>query len=140
MARWPDIHPLAIAHLRTVLGMPPGGVATEVPGGDASKVGSMEWFVTEHGGFIRVARGPGSDDSVSDSFLLDVETFTGLTAGAGWTLAEDAREAMHDLAGAAVNGVLVDTVSTATAPVRVDYSPNVERYVASYRLNLRKRF
>jgi hypothetical protein len=138
MARWPDIHPLTVAHLRAALGMPEGSVSTKVHGGDANEVGSMEWFVTNHGGFVRVVRGPGTDDGVTDAPLLDVEAFAP-SEKAAWDLAERAREAMHDLAGAAVNGVLVDTVSTATAPVRVDYSPNVERFVASYRMNLRKR-
>jgi hypothetical protein len=123
MARWPDIHPLAVTYLGARLAV---RVATKVP----TDVDTLP-------GFVRVTRGPGSDDGITDAPLLDVEAFAP-SERAAWDLAERAREAMHDLAGAAVNGVLVDTVSTATAPVRVDYSPNVERFVASYRMNLRK--
>jgi hypothetical protein len=42
------------------------------------------------------------------------------------------------LAGRVVLSALVDSVRTVTGPVRVDYSPDVERVVASYRLALRK--
>lgn len=124
MARWPDVEALSVAYLNAALAV---RVATNVPAD-----------VDDLPGFVRVTRGPGSDDGITDAPLLDVEAFAP-TQGAASDLAEDAREAMHNLAGAAVNGSLVDVVSTATAPVRVEYSPNVVRYVASYRLNLRKR-
>jgi hypothetical protein len=124
MARWPDVEKLAVAYLNAALGV---RVGTNVPPD-----------VDDLPGFVRVTRGPGSDDGVTDSPLADIEAFAP-TQGAASTLAEDAREAMHALTGAAVNGDLVDSVTTATGPVRVDYSPNLERYVASYRLNLRKR-
>lgn len=125
MARWPDVQALAYAYLSTALAV---RVATKVPGD-----------VETLPGFVRVARGPGSDDGVTDSPLLDVEAFAP-TESEAWDLAELAREAMHNLTGSAVNGVLVDSVSTSTAPARVDYgNPAVERFVASYRLHLRKR-
>lgn len=121
--RWPDIEKLAVSYLEAALGV---RVATRIPG-DLS------------GSFVRVIRGPGSDDGITDAPLLDVETFAP-NQPAAYALAEDAREALHALAGKAVNGALVDTVDTATGPVRLDYgNPSVERYVASYRLNLRQR-
>lgn len=125
MARWPDVEVLAVSYLKAALNV---RVATNVP----SDVDSLP-------GFVRVSRGPGSDDGVTDAPLLDVETFAP-TQGAASDLAEGAREALHALASVAVNGAFVDTVKTATGPTRVAYSPNVERYVASYRLTLRKRF
>lgn len=124
MARWPDVEALAVAHLKAALSV---RVATDVP----TNVDSLPRFV-------RVTRGPGSDDGITDAPLLDVEAFAP-NQGDASLLAEDAREAMHALAGSAVNGDLVDSVTTATGPTRVTYSPNVERYVASYRLALRKR-
>lgn len=124
MARWPDVERLAVAYLKAALSV---RVATKVPG----DVDSLP-------GFVRVARGPGSDDGITDAPLLDVEAFAA-SQGAAADLAEDIRQAMYDLRGTAVNGALVDHVSTATGPVRIDYSPNVERYVASYRLHLRQR-
>lgn len=129
MARWPDIRPVAVAHLTTALGLAQGRVATKV-----------HQNVDTFDRFVRIARGPGSDDSVTDSFLLDAETFT-LTAAPddAWPLAEDVRQAMHALAGRVVNGVLIDSVSTSAAPTEVDYgNPKVVRFVASYRLNLRQ--
>lgn len=125
MASWPDVEALAVSYLRSVLAV---RVATNVP----PDVETLP-------GFVRVSRGPGADDGITDSPLLDVETFAP-TQGAAADLAEDARQAVHALSGHAVNGLLVDSTSTATGPVRVAYGPKVERYVASYRINLRKRF
>lgn len=89
-------------------------------------------------GFHRVTRGPGADDGVTDSPLLDVESF-GTTETDAWDLAEGARQALHKLRGRAVNGVLVDTVSTAVGPVLVDWgNPGIHRYVASYRFAFRQ--
>lgn len=124
MARWPDVEALAVSYLSSRLSSV--RVATKVP-----------VDVNDLAGFVRVARGPGGDDGVTDSPLLDVEAFAPSQQVASG-LAEDAREALHDLAGAVVGGALVDSVSTSVGPVWVEYSPHVERYVASYRLNLRK--
>lgn len=125
MARWPDVEKLAVAYLNAALSV---RVGTKVP----SDVSTLP-------GFVRVVRGPGADDGVTDSPLLDVETFAP-SQGAAADLAEDARQAVHALRGKAVNGALVDSVSTATGPVWVSYqNPDLDRYVASYRLALRQR-
>lgn len=130
-ARWPDVIPVVVSHLSSELGLVAGRVATKV----RPDVDTLD-------AFVRVARGPGSDDEVTDSFLIDCETFTLSSAPAtAWPLAEDARQAMHALAGMVVRNVLIDSVSTATSPTEIDYgNPKVTRYVASYRLNLRKKF
>lgn len=127
--RWPDIIPAVIVHLSNELGLPAGRVATKV----RSDVETVDRFV-------RVSRGPGSDDEVTDSFLVDVETFTLASQPAGaWPLAEGARQAMHDLAGRLVRDMQVDSVTTATSPTEIDYgNPKVVRYVASYRVSMRK--
>ena len=125
MASWPDVEALAVSYLRSALGV---RVSTNVP----ADVETLP-------GFVRVARGPGGDDGITDAPLLDTEAFAP-TQGAAADLAEDIRQAVHALSGRAVNGLLVDSTSTVTGPVRVAYAPKVERYVASYRLNLRKRF
>lgn len=120
---WPDVEALAVAYLRTALGV---RVSTKLPG-------NLEAAMP----MVRVTRGPGSDDGLTDSPLLDVEVFAS-NPGQMWQYAEQARQAMHALAGQAVDGVLVDTVDTAAAPTRVDYeNPAVERAVASYRMGLR---
>jgi hypothetical protein len=126
MARWPDIQRLAVAYLTSALGV---RVATRTPA-------ELETNMP----MIRVRRGPGADDGITDSPLLDVEAFAA-TEQAAWELAEDARQAVHELDGKAVDGALVDDVTTATAPVAVDWgSPAVHRFVASYRLNLRRTY
>src|SRR5690606_29706674 len=134
MDRWPDIIPVVIHHLSSSLSLPAGRVATRV----RADVDTLPEFV-------RVRRGPGSDDEVTDSFLIDVETFTlaptstNLTPPKAWNLAEDARQAMSAMAGTSFSGALVDSVSTATSPTEIDYgNPKLIRYVASYRLRLRK--
>lgn len=125
MASWPDVEALAVRYLNAALGV---RVATNVP----ADIDNLP-------GFVRVTRGPGTDDGISDEPLLDIEAFAP-SQGAASSLAENAREAMHALSGTAVNGALVDRVATATAPVRVAYSPKLTRYVASYRLSLRRKF
>lgn len=126
MPRWPDIQKLAVAHLSTALGV---RVATRTPD-DLETAMPM----------VRVRRGPGTDDGITDSPLLDVEAFAA-TEQAAWDLAEDARQAVHDLDGRSVDGALVDDVTTAAAPVAVDWgNPAVHRFVASYRLDLRRTY
>lgn len=86
-------------------------------------------------GFIRVTRGPGSDDGISDAPLVDVEAFHP-ERGQAWQIAEQARQVM--LAASNSAGVLVDSVRTVSGPVYVHYGPHVARYVASYRATLRR--
>ena len=123
--RWPDIELVVGAYLRSTL---TARVVTKLPA-------TLETAMP----LLWVARGPGSDDGFTDSPLVDVAAFAATRAGM-WDLAEDAREAMHALAGRSVGGALIDTVSTAVAPVWLDYENDaVNRAVASYRLALRKR-
>lgn len=119
---WPDIERAYVTILRETVGV---RVATDIPG-------DVE---TIPGGFIRVTRGPGSDDGITDQPLLDVETFHPERHEAE-RLAERARQAI--LASPNRAGTLIDAAVTASTPARVFYSPNVERYVASYRLRLRR--
>jgi len=122
--RWADVEVVVTTHLREATGARAG---SKLPG---DLTGSLP--------VLRVTRGPGTDDGVTDSPLVDVEAF-GADLDAAWALAEDAREAMHALRGRAIDGHLIDTVTTAVTPVRVDYgNPAVERVVASYRLAQRK--
>lgn len=120
--RFADVEALGVAYLKAATG---ARVVTDLPPtlDDALPL-------------IRVARGPGSDDEVTDSPLLDVETFAA-SRGAARSLAEDVRTAMRMLRGQSVNGYTVDDVATASGPVFVAYSPTVARYVASYRVESR---
>lgn len=122
---WPILEALAVAWLSEHLDV---GVSTDLP----------KDVETHHpDGFVRVARGPGSDDGITDEPLLDVEAFHPDRIKAA-RLAERARTAVHAMRGRLVTGELVDAVNTATGPNWVYYGPNVERYVASYRVAYRR--
>lgn len=130
MARWGDVQKVGIVALTTATGK---RAASKTPS-------DLQAVIAADGGFFRVRRGPGADDGVTDEPLLDVEAFAG-TEQAAWNLAEDARQAIHALGGQVIDGVLIDSVSTATGPVSVDWgNPAIERFVASYRLALRQQF
>jgi hypothetical protein len=88
--------------------------------------------------FVRVARGPGTDDLVTDAPLVDVECFS-TDYGTAEALAESVRQWFHALNGRMVGAVLVDRSRTSTAPQWVDYrNPATNRFVASYRLEFRQ--
>ena len=91
---WPHLEKLAVHALSS----PETGViaATKTPDDLEAKAAT---------GFYRVTRGPGSDDGITDSPLLDVESF-GTTETSAWELAENARQTVLKLRGRAVNGVL----------------------------------
>lgn len=120
---WPNVEVALIAWLNANLAV---RAATDIPG----NVGELP-------GFVAVSRGPGSDDGITDEPLIDVEAFapTRLTAG---NLAEQVRQSMHAATGQDAGGHLIDSVTTASGPSWVFYGPNVQRYVASYRVGLRK--
>lgn len=121
---WPSAEVALVAYLRSETG---AQVATKIPG-------NLETLPR----FIRVARGPGSDDLVTDSTLIDVEVFAPGHADAE-RLAEDVRQAMHRLSGRKAGAVLVDRVRTSTSPLWVDYkNPATNRFVASYRFEYRQ--
>lgn len=120
---WPILEPELVKHLGVELG---GRVGTHVP----PDIDSLDWFV-------RVARGPGTDDGLTDSPLVDAETFAPTEYEAA-LLAERVRGVFHALRGGRhLAGILVDSVRTATGPTYLQYSPTISRYVASYRLRYR---
>lgn len=123
-ARWPDLIRAVRPTLVSELGHK---VATKVPP-----------QVEQELPFTRLSRGPGSDDGITDRPLLDVETFHSNENDA-FDLAETTRQAILAMSGRAVDGALVDTVSTVVGPVEVDYgNPAVVRIVASYRFAFRR--
>lgn len=125
MSRWPGLVKPLIAHVRQGTGGKRTG--SSVP----ADVETLE-------AFIRIARGPGTDDLTTDAPLVDVETF-GPNYEAAETLAEDVREIFHALPGRKIGTVLVDRVRTVMSPSEVDYgNPGTVRLVASYRIEYRK--
>lgn len=125
MSRWPDIEKALIDHLRATTGGTRAG--TLVPP-------DVETLPA----FIRITRGPGSDDLITDAPAVDVETFAPGYGDAA-NLAEDVRQAFHALSGRKVGPVLIDRVRTITSPSWVDYrNPATNRFVASYRIEFRQ--
>jgi hypothetical protein len=121
---WPSIEKALVAGLRTDLGAQAG---IKVPSDVETRLK-----------FIRVARGPGTDDLITDAPVVDVECFSN-DYGTADTLSEDVRQWFHALNGRLVAGVLVDRVRTVIAPAWVDYrNPGTNRFVASYRLEFRQ--
>lgn len=121
---WPNVEKALVAGVRTDLAVQCG---TKVPD-------NVETLAK----FIRIARGPGSDDLITDSPTVDVECFSNDYTTAG-NLAEDVRQWFHALNGRKVGSVLVDRARTVLAPSWVDYrNPGTNRFVASYRLEHRQ--
>lgn len=121
---WPMLEKIAVRALNDNLAR--GRAGTKLP----AKVEELD-------GFVRVARGPGSDDGITDSPLLDVEAFH-KDQTVAWEIAEDARQIVLALAASNAAGHLIDAVNTATSPNYVYYGPHAERYVASYRVSYRR--
>jgi hypothetical protein len=125
MSRWPDIEKALVAYLRTETG--------------GKRVGNLVPSDVETlPAFIRIARGPGADDLVTDAPSVDVETFAPKYGDAA-NLAEDVRQIFHALIGRRIGPVLIDRVRTILSPSWVDYrNPATNRFVASYRIEFRQ--
>ena len=120
---WPDVEKALIAHLSRELGV---RAAVSTPA-------ELEQLP----GFLRITRGPGSDDGVTDSPVVDVEAFAP-TRAAARDLAERARQSMHALTGRRSGGLLFDSVRTSVAPSWVGWgNTKVHRYVAVYAVQFR---
>lgn len=89
--------------------------------------------------FIRLAVVGGADDRLTDSTVIDVETFAASRYDAG-ILAEEVRDAILSFQGRedSANRWLIDTTDTLTRPRWVDYrNPLVQRYVGTYSVGMR---
>lgn len=121
---WPLVAKSLVAGIRADLAVQCG---TKIP----DNVETLEKFV-------RLSRGPGTDDLVTDAPLVDVECFS-TDYGTAEALAEDVRQWFHALNGRKIGLVLVDRARTSTAPQWVDYrNPATIRFIASYRLEFRQ--
>ncbi|UVF61136.1 tail terminator [Arthrobacter phage Aoka] len=125
MSRWPDLEKALVDHVREATGGKRTG--TLVPG-------DVETLPA----FVRIARGPGTDDLITDAPTVDVEAFAPKYGDAA-SLAEDVREIFHALPGRRIGPVLIDRVRTIMSPSWVDYrNPDTVRVVASYRIEYRQ--
>ena len=125
MSRWPDIEKALVAHVREAT--------------DGKRTGNrIPADIETLPVFIRIVRGPGTDDLITDAPSVDVETFAPGYGDAA-DLAEDVRQIFHALAGRRVGPVLIDRVRTTMSPSWVDYrNPATNRFVASYRIEFRQ--
>lgn len=120
---WPDVEKALVPHLTQALGVR-AAVATPAD-------------LEQLPGFVRITRGPGEDDGLTDSAAVDVEAFAP-TRAAAWALAEQARAVVLGLQGRRVGAVLFDSARTVSAPQWVDFrNPAVHRFVAVYRVAFR---
>ena len=123
---WPDVEEIVVAYLESVL------TGVEVASSTPDRL--------EGKSFVKVTVQTGTDDGITDRAMVDVQAFAPSRAGAQ-ALAEDCRNALHDLAARAVSDdgtSLVDRVQTSLRPAWVDYkNPRVHRFVASYWLTTR---
>lgn len=89
------------------------------------------------GQFVRVLRGTGADDEITDEAAIDLEAFAP-GRGEAHDLAEHLRTRMREAQGKRVGGVLFDSVSTSVGPRWVDYrNPAVHRFIATYSVAFR---
>lgn len=127
---WMDVEAVLVRRLRDALrplmdpdGSRKLGVATDTPADLKGR-----WFV-------RVQVVTGSDDGLTDSPMVDVETFAPTREDSS-DLAMTTRRVLLAMAGTDTSPdgrQLFDTVRTATRPVWVDYrNPDVQRFVATY--------
>lgn len=87
----------------------------------------------------RVSGVGGNDDRLTDRVTVDVEAFAA-DRGASHDLAEDARQALHAAAHTALDGWLIDTVTTEARPMWIDYAnDHVQRFIATYGVATRVR-
>lgn len=131
LAAFPDVE----VSLRAVLGdlVPDADhIGVETP---ADPTGSLTWLP-----FIRVGVFGGSDNLITDTSRLDVETFAATRAEAR-DLAEAARQRMLNAGAPHVGaGFVLDHVVTDTRPHYVPYvdDPPPYRYTAAYTATARR--
>lgn len=87
--------------------------------------------------YAQVTRIGGGDDYITDSAIVDVDIYGGPRLAAH-DAARLVHAAMMRLRHTAVNGVLIDLVTTNHGPMWVNYTDeNIHRYVASYNIDSR---
>jgi hypothetical protein len=87
--------------------------------------------------FIRVRRFGGTDDRLTDQARVDVDYFAASRAAA-WAGAEAVRQRLISRP-LRVGAVVIDQVTTTTAPIEVPWDdPNVRRVTAAYTASARR--
>lgn len=87
---------------------------------------------------IVVRRVGGFDNGITDVARIRVQTFGGSHATAS-ALAETCRQLILASPATRVGGVSIDLAVAENAPVYVDYGqPPLQRYIATYRLEMRR--
>lgn len=88
------------------------------------------------GQFVWVAAVGGPSDGDTALPRVDLQCFAPGRPGAAWPLAGAAHQAMDALGGQTVGGQVVHSVTCSSVPVRQFWSDSVDRYRATYELDL----
>lgn len=131
---WPDIEALLRDRLTPAL------VARLDPDGTRQLGAATDTPTLEGRWFLKLTLVTGSDDGVTETSRVDLETFAP-TRGDAHDFGLAAREELHALAGTARpdGSGLIDTVTTTQRPVWVTYNnPAIHRFVGSYSVAVRR--
>lgn len=124
MSTWPSLVRAYIAGINEALGV---RAAISAP----SDVGSLP-------AFIRVTQGPGDDDTIFESSLLDFDVITP-DYDTSERLAGQLRDWVLSTQNRLVGGVPIGRVRTGTSPLEVDWgNPSVSRFVYTARISTRR--
>lgn len=89
--------------------------------------------------FHRISAVRGADDTVTDTTIVDIESF----ASSRWLASQESealRGVIRSLVGKGKGDWLIDSVSTVMRPVWRDYrNPMIQRFVATYSVDMRPR-
>lgn len=119
---WPD---LVAAYV--------GGIWDEL--GVRASISTKNFKLEDLSGFVRVSRGPGSDDKIYESVLIDFDVITS-SYDTTRDLAGRLRDYVLSTQNRVVNGAPIGRVVTATSPTEVDWgNPNLVRFVYSARIS-----
>lgn len=119
-----DVETLLVAYLAAIPGVT--GTSVDLPQNIRTRLP-----------FIQVNRVGGSDNYITDTATVDVDTFHNTRSEAS-ALSRVVHAAMMKLRHTSVNGVLVDSVETVTGPQWISYEDeNLQRYVATYQIDSR---
>lgn len=119
---WPDLVEAYVGGVRAALGVP-------------ASISTKNFKLESLPGFVRVSRGPGSDDKIYESALIDFDVIT-TSYDTTHDLAERLRDYVLSTQNRVVNGAPIGRVVTATSPTEVDWgNPNLVRFVYSARIS-----
>jgi len=87
-------------------------------------------------GFVRVTKGGGTDDTITDSSIIDVDVFHS-SRGNAFDMSEAIRDALTPRTR--VGSAIIDRVRTGASPRQMPWdNTNIKRFSASYTISVRR--